>query len=33
MLDIEVVLLAVVFFGLCEALVHGFDKLSRGGSR
>ncbi len=33
MLDVEMVLLAVVFFGLCEALVHGFDKLSRRGSR
>lgn len=33
MLDVEVVALAVVLFGLWEALVHGFDKLSRGGSR
>jgi hypothetical protein len=33
MLDTALVLLAVVFLALCEALVHGFDRLARGGSR
>jgi hypothetical protein len=33
MLDTELVVLAIVFLALCEALVHGFDRLYRGGSR
>ncbi len=33
MLDTELVVLAVVLLALCEALVHGLDKLARGGQR
>jgi hypothetical protein len=32
MLDAELVLLGVVFLGLCELMAHGFDSL-RGGVR
>jgi hypothetical protein len=32
MLDAELVLLGVIFLGLCELMVHGFESL-RGGVR